>query len=90
MRFRKKPVVIDAIKYEGNLRVFSELGVPWDLFEQNDAADLSAKIWNTKEDCWVRCPVGHWIIKGVAGEYYPCDPEVFAATYEPVGGPVLA
>lgn len=27
---------------------------------------------------------GDWIIKGVAGEFYPCKPEIFAATYEPV------
>ena len=26
--------------------------------------------------------VGDWIIKGVAGEFYPCKPAIFAATYE--------
>ena len=26
--------------------------------------------------------IGDWIIKGVAGEFYPCKPEIFAATYE--------
>ena len=29
---------------------------------------------------------GDWIIKGVAGEFYPCKPEIFAQTYEPVEG----
>jgi hypothetical protein len=29
---------------------------------------------------------GDWIIKGVQGEIYPCKPDIFAATYEPVGG----
>jgi hypothetical protein len=28
---------------------------------------------------------GDWIIKGVKGELYPCKPDIFAATYEPVG-----
>ena len=27
---------------------------------------------------------GDWIIKGVQGEFYPCKPDIFAATYEPV------
>ena len=27
---------------------------------------------------------GDWIIKGVAGEFYPCKPDIFAATYEPL------
>ena len=26
---------------------------------------------------------GDWIIKGVKGEFYPCKPDIFAATYEP-------
>src|SRR5438105_4286987 len=30
---------------------------------------------------------GDWIIKGVKGEFYPCKPDIFAATYEPVEGP---
>ena len=28
--------------------------------------------------------VGDWIIKGVAGEFYPCKPDIFEATYEAV------
>ncbi|KKK69167.1 hypothetical protein LCGC14_2936720, partial [marine sediment metagenome] len=28
--------------------------------------------------------VGDWVIKGVAGEFYPCKPDIFAATYEAV------
>jgi hypothetical protein len=31
----------------------------------------------------MRADVGDWLIKGVAGEFYPCKPDVFAATYEP-------
>jgi hypothetical protein len=30
---------------------------------------------------------GDWIIRGVQGEFYPCRPDIFAATYEPVGDP---
>lgn len=38
---------------------------------------------DTLEGGHVVCP-GDWIIKGVAGEFYPCKPDIFAATYEPV------
>jgi hypothetical protein len=32
---------------------------------------------------WMRAEIGDWIIRGVEGEFYPCKPSVFAATYEP-------
>jgi hypothetical protein len=31
----------------------------------------------------VRCDLGDYVIRGVAGEFYPCKPSVFAETYEP-------
>ena len=41
---------------------------------------------DTLEGGHVVCP-GDWIIQGVKGEYYPCKPDIFAATYEPVSTP---
>ena len=38
---------------------------------------------DTKEGGHIVCP-GDWIITGVAGENYPCKPDIFAATYDPV------
>ena len=35
----------------------------------------------------ITCNVGEWVICGVQGEFYPCDPEIFLQTYEPVGNP---
>jgi hypothetical protein len=32
----------------------------------------------------MRADLGDWIIRGVQGEFYPCKPDIFAATYEPV------
>ena len=32
----------------------------------------------------MRADVGDWVIRGVKGEFYPCKPDIFAATYEPV------
>lgn len=44
--------------------------------------DLAIHTWS--RDSWVRANAGDWIITGVAGEVYPCKPEIFAETYEPV------
>lgn len=41
---------------------------------------------DTLEGGHIVCP-GDWIITGVQGERYPCKPDIFAATYEPVGTP---
>ena len=35
----------------------------------------------------MRVDLGDWIIRGIAGEFYPCKPDIFAATYEPVEEP---
>jgi hypothetical protein len=40
-------------------------------------------LWNTLESQWLLCPKGHWVIRGLEGELYPCDPDVFAKSYEP-------
>ncbi|MFE9391721.1 hypothetical protein [Streptomyces sp. NPDC006784] len=53
--------------------------------------DLCGRIWHdhgwidTLEGGHTVCP-GDWIITGVQGEVYPCKPDIFAATYEPVDG----
>ena len=78
MKFRKKPVVIDAMQYYGAslelVLVFGQGKV-----RQTGQASLDVE---TLEGT-VQARIGDWIIKGVAGEFYPCKPEIFAATYEP-------
>jgi hypothetical protein len=82
MKFRKKPVVIDAIEFtEGSH------GAVLDFFQANNAprapqifADYL--IIPTLEGD-MRADLGDWIIRGVKGEFYPCKPDIFAATYDP-------
>lgn len=58
-------------------------------YDGDDVHDLCKHTWNahgwidTLEGGHTVCP-GDWIITGVAGEYYPCKPHIFMATYEPV------
>ena len=73
-RFRKKPVVIEAVQWNG----FKE--GPHDLGIVPKSPEGLGWI-ETLEDGYVVTP-GDWIITGVKGERYPCKPDIFAATYE--------
>jgi hypothetical protein len=80
--WRKKPVVIEAVQWNGELAVFKpwmdELGSLPFVF----AAPLPGMTIKTLEGD-MRAEIGDWIIRGVKGEFYPCKPDIFAATYEP-------
>ena len=82
--YRKKPVVIEALLYRGNgdaarREVGEFMGVlPRWAFPVGLALHIS-----TLEGDMVAQP-GDYIIKGIAGEFYPCKPDIFKATYEPV------
>ncbi len=41
---------------------------------------------DTREGCMI-ADLKDWIIKGVKGEFYPCKPDIFEMTYEPVTNP---
>ena len=79
MKFRKKPVVIDAVEWAGYNYDEIERFVG-DKAEQRIAT--REVVINTLEGV-MRASVGDWIIKGVNGEFYPCKPEIFEKTYEP-------
>lgn len=83
MQYRKKPVVIEAIQFTGsNLAeclIFT--GVSKDSAEGCQAMGLPLII-STMEGDMTASP-GDYIIKGVKGEFYPCKPDIFAASYEP-------
>jgi hypothetical protein len=78
-KFRKKPVVIDAVQWTGEnpdaLDVFCGNSIDW----QKGQGELL--IATSEGDMIAR--EGDWIIKGVKGEFYPCKPDIFEATYEP-------
>lgn len=80
-KYRKKPVVIEAIQWTGNNwnEIFSFIG---DVFKSQNNMDGTIEI-NTLEGNMV-ANIGDWIIKGVKGEFYPCKPDIFEQTYEKV------
>ena len=81
MRFRKKPVVIEAIQWDGNLSTVEKLmeGSTCESVEQ-DLCDPALVIVTLEGK--MRAEVGDWIIRGVKGELYPCKRDIFAQTYE--------
>lgn len=85
-KFRKKPVVIEALKWEVNYESLVAMSkfIGLDKFKltENDATKLSI---TTLEGDMIAAE-GDWIIKGVNGEFYPCKPDIFEKTYEEVSG----
>lgn len=85
MKFRKKPVVIEAVQ--------------WSYLSTNASQNNFPAIKNfVGEHCYLdpfkglciftaegvmQAGNGDWIIKGIKGEFYPCKPDIFEATYEP-------
>lgn len=86
MKYRKRPVVIDAVQFDptGIHRVELPDGVigVYSPGADNWAYEGCEFYVETLEGRMRVCP-GDWIIKGVKGEYYPCQPDIFAMTYEP-------
>lgn len=88
-RFKKKPVVIEAIQWWGdNLKeviAFTgrhESAADWsDEYFQEVVDQQGLKIFTLEGHHMAS--IGDWIIKGVQGEFYPCKPDIFAETYEP-------
>lgn len=88
MKFRKKPVVIEAECFLGPdfPLPFSGRGDPCCYgAHPNDAHGTGNPVWqiHTLEGAHI-VSVGDWVIRGVKGEFYPCKPDIFVATYDAV------
>lgn len=92
MKFRKKPVVVDAIQFEysaSGIETLKEFcgAALGDVNKLRHPKAIGEAEIRTLED-GVNLTVKHiategdWIVKGVLGEYYPVKPDIFEATYE--------
>lgn len=84
-RFRKKPVVIEAVQFTGNnlFECLRFMRTPEHIVNNLELKATDAPIIHTLEGEMSTSP-GDWIIRGIKGEYYPCKPDIFEATYEAV------
>jgi hypothetical protein len=80
--FTKKPVTIEARQFDGSASSAAAI-VRWVVLCDHQAQFADDKLTiETLEGTHLANP-GDWIIKGVAGEFYPCKPDIFEKTYEP-------
>lgn len=90
MKFRKKPVVIEARKFrtdnEPDDLNMNEI-VGWIVNNGGNARHDGTDIYIKTLEGEMRAVCGDWIIRGVKGEFYPCKPDIFDQTYEPVTEP---
>lgn len=82
-KYRKKPVVVEAVKFDGSKDSFTECkDFAGDKFYYDYQKSPTVRVLTIEGE--IGCPNGWWIIKGIKGEFYPCKPDIFEATYEPV------
>lgn len=79
-KFRKKPVVIEAEQFRpGDIQQACRLGISSYAIPGGGVGSSIVTLEGTMD-----VSPGDWIITGIKGERYPCKPDIFAATYEPV------
>ena len=89
MRFRKRPLVVDAVRCVDVLRAAGEdwSGLPgWlaDAYKKGDVLVWPDIVEIRTLEGWMTAGRDDWIVRGVEGEIYPCKASVFEVTYEPV------
>jgi len=86
-KYRKKPVVIEAVQLKRNFAELAIAEIPKELFGNYNIGEFA------EDSCYLEIKTlegvmtaseGDYIIKGINGEFYPCKPDIFEATYEAV------
>ncbi|AEJ93282.1 hypothetical protein BJD73_gp88 [Mycobacterium phage Brocalys] len=86
-KFRKKPLVIEAMRFTGSMNSAEQIAA-WcggraDFDPKpSDPTDANVSIAIPTLEGTMRASCGDYVIRGVQGEFYPCKPDIFEATYE--------
>ena len=82
-KYRKKPIVIEAIQWTGNN--WSEIGSWMNSVKTNSIYHTNLnEVWIDTLEGIMTGGVGDYIIKGIKGEFYPCKADIFEASYDEV------
>lgn len=91
MKYRKKPVVIEAFQYDGDI---VNINAPdWAIeainngtmfYDAEDSNSAPCELFIRTLEGVHHVSVADYIIQGVNGELYPCKPDIFEKTYEAV------
>lgn len=97
-----RPVVVTAMQWDGSLESAQRVGQWVNAHDEPDAggvwddptltfewvSGVVRQMWVETLEGPLRVSPGDWLIRGVAGEFYPCKPDIFDATYETSQGRV--
>lgn len=87
MKFRKRPIVVEAEQWFPGKELPGVVFTPGERGVDYGSGVLGMMVTIMTPEGRMRVSPGDWIITGIKGEKYPCKPDIFAATYEPVGEP---
>lgn len=83
MKYRKKPIVINAIQFLNNVKEIEEFVGQKLQGNMNGTGEVQELVIPTLEGQHIASKYD-WIICGIKGEFYPCKPDIFETTYEEV------
>ena len=83
-KWKKKPVVIEAMQYDGTPESFNAI-MEWSrpIIGSDAIGSSGLNIRISTLEGTMTASEGDWIIRGVKDEFYPCKPDIFERTYEP-------
>ena len=83
MKYRKKPVVIEAEQFLATKDSWDKIMALGVLHNQWEPGEMGSETFHIKTlNGYVKVAKGEYICKGVRGEFYPCAPDIFEETYE--------
>ena len=86
-QYRKKPVVIEAVQFDGlnptEIKDFVGKNCEVEIYDNGVTPPVAHIVIHTLEGD-MEVSNGDYVIKGVKGEFYPCKPDIFEQTYEPI------
>lgn len=82
-KYRKKPLIVDAVQFKPQEHPWPTCIKPWPDEQGIHPRDTSWGYIDTLEGRH-HVLANDWIITGIKGEHYPCKPDIFVQTYEPV------
>lgn len=93
-KFRKKPVVIEAVQLTDDYDdILCAVEFVFNVGMETSLIGMIATVDRVRQDKGFHiqtlegdmfASIGDWVIKGINGEFYPCKPDIFAKTYEPI------
>lgn len=95
IRIRKKPITVSAVQWTGDnfdeVHAFVCAGTNWQDHDADESGccwsfdtEGVAQVYDFLHEKDIPVKVGQWVIRGVKDEFYPCDDEVLAETYDRV------